>query len=226
MGEMASSIAHELNQPLAAATNFAFALEATATSDTPQPELVKEYAKSVREQAARAAEIVRGLRRLVGRQDSDHAFSDLNTIIQSSFWILEPEIRRHQIELHEHFEPALPSIHCDEVQIQQVLLNVVRNAIEAMADCDAERRHLFVTTLSSADSVELRVQDHGHGLKENEIDSIFDAFYSTKTEGMGMGLAVSRSIAEAHHGSLIAEIGQPRGTLFRLILPKNEIQGV
>ena len=137
---------------------------------------------------------------------------------------MEPEIRRHQIELHEHFEPGLPNIHCDEVQIQQVLLNVVRNAIEAMEDCDVEDRHLFITTLSNSETVELRVQDHGHGLKEGEIDTIFDAFYTTKTEGMGMGLAVSRSIAEAHHGTLIAEVGQPRGTIFRLILPTNDIQ--
>ncbi len=220
IGEMATSIAHELNQPLAAIANNAFVFEKKSADDLPDLTALREHASNIRGQAMRAGEIIRSIRDLVKKNAPTRAVVSPNEIVRKSLQLLEPELRSNGILLRKQLKESVPTLHVDGVQIQQVLANLIRNAIDAMQDVNREERILTVNTdTNESNEIEIHVSDTGQGLCADEMESVFDAFYTTKQEGMGMGLAISRSIAEAHSGRLVAGRAGDRGAVFSMYLP-------
>ena len=220
IGTMASSIAHELNQPLAAMVNHTFVLETQSQDESPDLASLRDHATNIREQAMRAGSIVSSVRNLVKKTKPSRAQVDPNEVIRKSLVLLEPELRDNGIQLQQQFAEPVPSLYADGVQLQQVLVNLIRNAIDAMKDTKrAERVLTVVTRVNHQCEVEIAVADTGHGLCTSETESVFEAFHSTKQEGMGMGLAISRSIAEAHSGRLTADHKYNGGAVFRMSLP-------
>ena len=220
IGEMASNIAHELNQPLAAMANNAFVLEKGADAKQPEMSAIRKQAADIRGQALRAGDIISSLRNLAKKSTPSRASADLNQIIRKSLVLLDPELRQFGVQVEMHLEDTLPMLLVDAIQIQQVIVNLVRNAIEAMKGVRREDRILALSTsLRNSDEVELRVLDTGTGLQD--ADCIFDAFHTTKREGMGMGLTISRSIVEAHSGRLFVDEAIQRGAAFCVVFPRH-----
>lgn len=220
MGEMAAGIAHELNQPLAAIANYAQASERLlALPDADLPE-IRDALRQIAGQALRAGEIIRRLRSLVRRQDTARVESDVNALIEELGALTATDTRMHDVRLR--FDPGrdLPRLSLDPVQIQQVLLNLVRNAIEAMSDLPPEQRGVLIRTAPTEEGgVEISVTDSGPGVDPQILDRLFDPFCTTKPEGTGLGLAISRSIVAAHRGTLRYEPPMEGGSRFVLRLP-------
>ena len=219
MDELASSLSHELNQPLTAIVNRAFVLE-ECSRDVPEMQPIQEHASSIREQATRAGDIIRSVRNMAKKRAPSRDRVCLNSLVMNSMVILDPEIRQAGATQTLQLDDSLPNIQVDAVQVQQVLINLVRNALDAMKCQSREHRNLCIATRRIGQhEVELRVSDTGPGLNANETESVFEAFHTTKPEGMGMGLTICRSIAEAHAGRLTAESGEEEGAVFCLSLP-------
>ena len=228
MGEMASSLAHELNQPLAAIANHASMLKRRVVADCSTTNPVQEHASAIRDLALRAGAIITSIRNMARKVDPSRKRASLNSLVQKSLILLEPELRQKGICLQKQLADDIPTMVLDPVQIQQVLINLVRNAIEAMRDLDRDARRIRITTsVSKEDTVILRVTDSGPGLAPDMANRIFAPFETTKPDGLGMGLTICRSIAEAHSGSLVAEL-QPDhgiGACFCLTLPISVTDG-
>lgn len=223
IGEMATNIAHELNQPLAAMVNHTFVLNKLTRGEAPNLNELRDHADSIREQALRAGQIVSSVRNLVKKTAPSRKLVDANQIVLKSLVLLEPELRHNGIELRKNLIEPSPLLLADGVQLQQVLVNLVRNAIDAMKCVPREERVLTVgTNILAENEVEFYVTDTGEGLGENQTESVFDTFHTTKPDGMGMGLAISRSIAIAHSGRLTAAHAKERGATFRMTLPRND----
>jgi len=219
MGEMASSLAHELNQPLAAIANHAFVLE-HLSSGALDTTAMHEHAVAIRKQALRAGAIITSVRSMARKIAPSRKSVCLNSLVRKSLVMLEPELRQTGVSLHKNLSSEIPSIKADGIQIQQVLINLVRNAIDAMKDLQREDRSLTITTeLSQSGEVTLRVTDSGPGLTGDQLNSVFEPFQTTKPGGMGMGLTICRSIADAHSGRLVAEERCGEGASFCLSLP-------
>ncbi|QEG01948.1 Sensor protein FixL [Stieleria maiorica] len=219
LGELVSSIAHELNQPLSAATNYAFVLEKLSTESPLKAGEIEQHAASIRQQAERAAEIVRGIRSLLKPNENDNEETDIHQLIESSLGIMGPDLRGHGVDVNLQFHAESLTVSGNQVQLQQVLMNLFQNAVQAMDQVQRERRQLTIRTSSTADEVEIRVEDRGNGIRSEDTKTVFRTFYTTKPEGMGMGLAVARSIIEAHEGSLVVEESTSGGTVFLVVLP-------
>lgn len=220
IGELASSIAHELNQPLAAMANLTYALDLQSQLEPPDLGSLRKHASTIRNQAIRAGDIISSMRSMIKKAVPTREEIAPNEVVQKSLILLEPELRFNGIMLSKQLGQDLPTLHVDNVQIQQVLANLVRNAIDAMKEVHRDERELTVTTeINDAGEVDICVADTGHGLADDDLERVFDAFHTTKKQGMGMGLAISRSIAEAHSGRLIAGHADGRGALFRMSLP-------
>jgi two-component system, LuxR family, sensor kinase FixL len=217
MGQMASAMAHELNQPLTAATNYletARHLLATA----PQPaERIGELLQRAVAQTARAGDVIRRLRQFVTKGDNDRRPESLNRLVEEALALALVGERQSGVRVTFDLDHALPPVLADSVQIQQVVLNLVRNAIEAMQDCD--RRELSIATRSTGDMAEVMVADTGPGIAPELADRIFQPFVTTKPTGMGLGLSICRDIVEAHDGLLTCTPRPEGGTVFRLALP-------
>lgn len=220
MGEIAASIAHELNQPLCAATAYA---QAAADLMRHQPEATGRAAEildQVVQQAERAGQIVRHVRDLVRKGDSVKASMQLAPVLHEALSLLEPEAREKGIELQVALEPKLPALEFNPIQLQQVILNLVLNAMEAMVGTPNDMRQIRVGCRAQPDgSVRVAVVDQGPGIDPDKLEKIFEPFESTKPEGMGMGLSISRSIIEAHGGRLWAESGPGPGASLIFVLP-------
>lgn len=224
MGEMAAGLAHELNQPLYAVMNFADACAEVLKSGEPDVPRLREWNSQIAEQARRAGEIVRRLTNFVRKAPPVRTAADLNEIVMESIALVSAEINRRRVQLRLTLAPALPKVSVDRVQIEQVLVNLLRNAGEAMTEDWPERLVTVETFQAAADQVGVAVRDTGHGLSAVELRQIFEPFFTTKPDGLGMGLVVSRSIIEAHGGSLAASANPDRGATFRLTLPVGKEQ--
>lgn len=222
MGEMATGLAHELNQPLAAIVNFASGCVRRLQSGTGgEAELVEALAQ-INVQAERASEIIKRLRTLVGKRPHEHAVVNLNHLVLEVASFVEYVAEKHHVDvvLHLH-EGGLP-VEVDLVQIEQVLLNLVRNAIDAMKQVDMDQRKLeLITRRLGENQMEVLVRDTGPGIRADVMDQLFDAFFSTKESGMGMGLSISRKIIESHHGQISATSEAGKGAEFSVVLPSN-----
>lgn len=221
MGEMAAQLAHELNQPLGAIVNFANAVATILRDRGIDPELA-DAVKRIAAEGLRAGEVIRRVREFVRRSAGPRSATEVNHLAREATLLVEGDARRHDIAVRFDLDASLPAVRLDGIQIEQVILNLLRNAIEAMAA--GNERDLLVRTRVAADgSVELSVRDTGVGLDGAEAERIFEAFYTTKSGGLGMGLSISRSIVEAHGGRLWSESNEGRGSTFTLSLPASAV---
>jgi C4-dicarboxylate-specific signal transduction histidine kinase len=219
LGELTSSISHEINQPLA---SIAIAGEAALLwLDRPEPDLaeIRAIATQVIEDARRAAGIVQSIRRLAGHKQTERTPVAPNDIVHDTMLFLRPELRRNKIEVALDLAQGLAKVIADRVQLQQVVANISLNAIQAMV-CSDSARCLAVRTWSSDNgNICIEIQDTGPGIAEDALPHIFQSFFSTKKEGMGIGLAICRTIMEAHGGSIEASNNPAGGARFCFVLP-------
>lgn len=220
LGEMTTTLAHELNQPLGAIANYSQACWRTLKANTDAPEMLFSALEQITAQARRAGEIVRRLRMFVRKSDGMRRPTDINALVTETLQFIETDTRERRVQLQLDLATALPVVHVDAVQVQQVLLNLIRNAIEAMNGVSRDARTLIICTqLASESSLRLRVRDTGPGLDEVAMQRVFESFYTTKPHGVGMGLSISRSIVEAHGGRIWVEAPADGGVEFNFTLP-------
>jgi PAS domain S-box-containing protein len=220
LGEMAAGIAHELNQPLAAIANYTQACQRLLASGDMEPEELGQVLGRVTAQARRAGDVIQRLRAFVRRHTPDRRHRDAREVVQEILPLVEMDCRSHEVDLQLDFQADLPRIQVDGIQLQQVLLNLTRNAVEAMNAVEpATRRLLIRTETLNEDEVELTVTDTGPGVPDSLLEQLFEPFFTTKPEGMGLGLSLSRSIIEAHGGVLRYDSGPGAGSIFRIRLP-------
>jgi PAS domain S-box-containing protein len=225
MGEMATGIAHELNQPLSAIANFSRGCIRRLRSGGMSPNELIEPLEEVCAQAERASDILRHVRDFVRKSESRLKPMDVNQIVRAVVKFTEHEARQHRTMVRLELDPHLPKVLADAIMIEQVVCNLVRNAVEAMAEANSPRREVVVHTRRFASqAVEIEIADTGPGIDAAVIDQVFDQFFTTKREGVGMGLAISRSIIEAHGGKVRAESGRDGGAILRFTLQLSEPQ--
>ena len=218
MGEMASGLAHEINQPLGAIANYAQGCVRRLRTGAIDAAGLLPIIEEIGSEALRAGEIIRRLRDLVRKDTSRQVPADVNHLVRESVRLIEPEARSRGVALRLDLAPALPAVSCNDIQIEQVLLNLLLNGVDAVAAADHGHRTLAVHTALAGDTVQVAVSDSGVGLPEPPAD-VFAPFYSTKASGLGMGLSISRSIIEAHGGRLWGVRNPERGSTFRFTLP-------
>jgi len=216
-GEMAASLAHELNQPLTAITQYCDALLHAQKPDTSPDQSVTECIEEMQDQAFRAGEIIRQLRQFIRKGETDAELVNLNELIAQTIRLIEPQARENNIEIISDVVADPPKIMINRVQIAQVLVNLLRNSVEAIVTGDCDERKVTVTTRLNGNATQITVQDTGPGLRS--ANQAFKPFETTKPEGMGMGLSISRSIVEAHNGQLSADTNVIKGASFRITLP-------
>ncbi len=222
MGELAASIAHEVNQPIAGVVTNANACLRWLARDTPDLGEAREAVRRIVRDGNRASEVIGRIRALVGKTGTAKERLDLNGAIREAIALVQGEVRRARVALRTELAGELPPVLGDRVQLQQVVLNLITNGIEAMsAVADRSRELIIRTTRGENDEVRIAVQDSGVGLDAETEKRIFDAFYTTKSGGMGMGLSISRSIVEDHGGRLWAVPNDGPGATFQFTLSKH-----
>lgn len=220
MGEMATGIAHELNQPLSAIANFARGCVRRLKNGGADPAEFIITLDEIATQAERAAEVIRHVRDFTRKSEPQLSRLDINALVRSISRFTELEIRPHGAELDLDLASALPIVEADGIMIEQVLCNLVRNAAEAMSGSGCVQPVVKVQTRPSIEGgVEVAVMDRGPGLTASDNERIFDQFYTTKPDGMGIGLAISRSIIESHGGNITAGNQENGGAIFSFRLP-------
>ena len=219
MGEMASALAHELNQPLAAISNYMKgSRRLLADSSDPNRAKIENALDRAAEQALRAGQIIRRLRDFVARGESEKRVESLSKLIEEAGALGLTGAREQGVQLRFNLNPEHDLVLVDRVQIQQVLVNLFRNALEAMVH--SPRRELIASnTVVADDAIQVTVSDTGHGFHDDVKPNLFQPFFTTKDTGMGVGLSISRSIIEAHGGQMSAESNDWGGATFRFTLP-------
>ena len=221
LGEMTASIAHEINQPLSGIVTNGNACLRWMAGDSPNLDEAREAVRRIIKDGNRAGEVITRIRALVSKTDTEKSRLDVNDAIQEVAALAEGEVRRNCVELRTELADELPPVLGDRVQLQQVILNLVMNGVEAIASvADRPRELLIYSHRHESDKVLVAVQDSGIGIDSQNLEKIFNAFYTTKSQGMGMGLAISRSIVENHGGRLWAIPNDGPGTTFQFTLLK------
>jgi len=218
MGELTASLAHEVNQPIAAAVTDANTCLRWLTRDQPDLEEAREAAFRTVKDANRAAEIISRTRQLFKKGTPPRALVDVNEIIEEMIVLLRSEATRYSISVRTELA-ELPQVMGDRVQLQQVLMNLMTNSIDAMKEADGTRELTIRSQKSEDGQLLISVSDTGVGVPPQQVDHIFNAFFTTKSHGTGMGLRISRSIVDSHGGRLWAGHNSPRGATFYLTLP-------
>src|SRR5215469_2669788 len=220
MGEMTASFAHELNQPLTAIANNASAARRFLERGNIDPTLLKQLLQDMVADSQRAGEVIRGIRSLVRKEAGARTLLDLNAVITETVRLVSSDVLSRESVVTTELDPQLPQVNATLVQIQQVLLNLIMNALDAMEGLPpAERRVIISSRSDKGDIAEVSVRDFGTGLPKDRPDKVFDHFFSTKQKGMGMGLAIVRSIIESHGGTIVGENASDRGARMVLRLP-------
>lgn len=223
LGELATSIAHELNQPLTAIVSYAQGISRRVQSCHNCDGELLVALDQISAMSKRASDIIRGLRSLARKDTGQVELLQLNEIVNETLRLLRPQARKEGITLRLELDPALPSVRGNVVQLEQVLLNLAQNSIDALQQSTADERTMTLkTSMSDSHEVELAVSDTGIGLRPDESTAIFDAFVSTKPHGMGLGLSISRTIVDAHGGRIWATANRPRGATIHVALPAEE----
>jgi signal transduction histidine kinase len=219
MGEMASSLAHELNQPLAAISTYCQAGLRIIKNNEDKPEKLAHALEHASIQSQRAGQIIRQMRQLASKGVVRREPVDINPVINDTVNLVREEMKRKNISLTLDLHRDLPEILADETQIEQVILNLLHNAIEAMS-CESESAQRLLITSAQPDpaSIQVTVNDTGPGMDKETLDRIFDTFYTTREDGMGLGLSISRTIIEAHGGQLWATSAPGTGSTFSFTL--------
>jgi C4-dicarboxylate-specific signal transduction histidine kinase len=224
-GQMAATLAHELNQPLTATANSVNAARRLLTKNGREKiGTAREIMDEAAEQALRAGQIVRRLRDFVTRGETEMQSEDVRTMIEEASGFALTGLGALGVQVHLGFDPNAPKAFANRIQVQQILVNLMRNALEAMAK--SKLRELQVTTaLLDEETVEIAVTDTGPGIAKDVAEHLFEPFVSTKREGMGLGLSICRSIVEAHGGKLRSEPNPGGGTIFRFTLATATMNG-
>lgn len=218
LGQVSAGIAHELNQPLTAMMNYSnVARRLIETKDAANMEKASEAIAKATDQAQRAGVIIRRMRSFIEKRETNRAVEDINSIVDDAIALALIGANADGITADLRLEADLPSVYVDRLQIQQVLVNLIRNAVDAMAE--TSQRVLTLSTARNADGVEVTVSDTGPGLSKEVADRIFMPFFTTKPGGMGIGLVISQSIIEAHGGQIAVETKPGQGAVFRFIVP-------
>ena len=219
IGEMAAGVAHELNQPLTAIANYAHACERLLARPGTDPNDLREALRQIAAQTTRAADILRRLRALARSHQGEHVPVHVNALVEELYELMRTDASLHGVELTLDLAPGLPEVTVDAGQIQQVILNFLRNSLEALATQPPARPAVAISTLPAGGGVELTVCDNGPGLSADAVKRVFDPFFSTKENGTGLGLAISSSIARAHGGNVGYRPNSPSGACFYIAVP-------
>ena len=220
MGEMAAGIAHELNQPLTAISNYAQACQRLIHDDAISKNELDEVMGKVRDQAQRAARIISGLRSFLKKRPVTRRPTDIHRLLSEVAMLAELDTNANGIPMNLNISEDLPQVQADPVQLQQVLLNLIRNAIDAMAGCPNRDAGIRIAAQATEDDdVLISVEDSGPGIPEEIATTLFDPFFTTKKHGLGIGLSFSKSIIEDHGGDLSFGPGRSGGTIFSVKLP-------
>lgn len=219
IGEMAATLAHEINQPLSAIVSYAKGCARRLKAGAGDPRELQETMEHIAAQALRADQIIRRLRDFVRNERPRRERVQIDQLVRDVRRLVDPEAREHGVTIHLTLPPGLPPVEVHRVQIEQVVLNLVRNGFEALEGSDPAQRVLSIETSMADAAIEVAVRDDGKGLSAAETERIFAPFFTTKPNGLGMGLSISRSIIEAHGGHLWATPNDEHGTTFRFTVP-------
>jgi PAS domain S-box-containing protein len=219
MGQLTASITHEVNQPITAAVTYALAARRFLTAEPPNFREVDDALSLIVREGNRAGEVVGRIRALIKKAPPRKDAVAINDAILEAVALTRTEAADNNVSVRTQLAEGLPHVQGDRVQLQQVLINLIINAIEAMRDVGEEERELLISTRHEPDGVSVEVQDSGPGFAPADLDRVFEAFYTTKSDGLGLGLSICRSIIEAHNGRLWASPNVPRGAIFRFTAP-------
>jgi PAS domain S-box-containing protein len=221
MGELTASIAHEVNQPLSGVVSNGSACLRWLAGDAPDLEEARQAARHIVRDGKRAGEVIAHIRALTKRVGSPREKLDVNEMIREVIVIVADEAKRNSVTIHRQFADDLSPVAGDRVELQQVVLNLILNAIEAMSSVSERARDLTITTRNlDPDQIQVTVEDSGKGIDPQSMSRIFDSFYTTKASGMGMGLSICRSIIRTHDGQLWATSRNGQGATFLFTLPR------
>jgi PAS domain S-box-containing protein len=219
MGQLTSSIAHEVNQPITAAVTYALAARRLLSAQPPNFHEVDDVLSLIVKEGNRAGEVIGRIRALIKKAPVRKDAVEINDAILEVIALTRTEAANNSVSVRTRLAEDLPRVQGDRVQLQQVLLNLIINAIEAMREVGAEERELLIGTRNEPDGVSVEVRDSGPGFALASLDRVFEAFYTTKPGGLGLGLSICRTIIEAHNGRLWASPNVPRGAIFGFIAP-------
>ena len=219
MGELAASLAHELNQPLTAIRSNAQAAQRFLAANPADLGEVRDILRDIVDDNSRASEVIRRLRELAKKSDLEVAALDLPALVRDVVRLIHSDAVLHNVNVVLEMDSRVRQIQGDKVQLQQVILNLLLNAFQAMKDCPANERQVTIRTELDDPMAIIAVRDHGAGVRGDQLERIFQPFYTTKDNGLGMGLAISRSIVEAHGGRLWAQNSPDRGATFHFTVP-------
>ena len=223
IGELTSGIAHEVNQPLTAMVNFAEACLRMLRSGNADTHKLEDALGQIAVQGQRAGHIIRHMRRLARKGESERVTVDVSHLVQDVLGLVSNELRASGIALHLVLDESLPAVKCDRIQVEQVVLNLVRNAMDVLEEGPAEGRELTIRTRADGhENIEILVEDTGEGFAVGDDERIFETFFTTKADGLGMGLSISRSIIEDHGGRLWASPRPGGGAIFHVNLPAGD----
>jgi signal transduction histidine kinase len=216
---LVASLSHEISQPIASARIYARAAQNFLDMRSPDLGEVREALAGIVGEAGRAGDIIDRIRDQIRKEPPRKEQFDLNAAMDEVIVLGRSAITKNRVWVQTRFSEGLFPVHGDRVQLQQVVLNLLLNAVEAMGSVEAEPRELLISTRQDHTGVLVAVHDSGPGIDPEQLDRIFNSFYTTKPSGTGMGLSICRSIIDAHGGRLWAEANEPRGTIFQFTLP-------
>jgi two-component system, LuxR family, sensor kinase FixL len=220
MGQMVAVISHEITQPLAAISNFSSACELIAQRPSPDYQKLSEYLASINQQSVRAGQILSRVRDFVRRSDDHRTLCDLTQLVTDTLALVRADLRSHHVTVATSFPDEPACVLADSVQIQQVIVNLISNACEVMESQAVARRNIWISLTVSNETVSVEILDSGPGLADNMQDQLFDPFYTSKNNGMGMGLTICNDIIKSHRGTITAANSQNHGASFRFCLPR------
>jgi len=224
LGELTAVISHEVNQPLTGLVSSGSACLRWLSAETPDLAAARRSVERMIKDGKRAGEIINRIRAMVKKAPPQRESLNINDTIMEVMALVLAEVRRSGISVHAALSPDLPLVLGDRIQLQQVVLNLIVNALEAMSGIDQMQRRLSVSSIRhEPNGVLVAVSDSGTGLDPTSLDRVFDAFYTTKVDGMGMGLAVSQKLVQAHGGRLWATPNLPQGAIFQFRLPADGV---
>jgi C4-dicarboxylate-specific signal transduction histidine kinase len=219
-GALTASIAHEVSQPLATVLANGFASQRWLAMKPPCLDEVREAVEQIVREADRASKVITRIRDLLGKKPLQPVIVDVNETVLQVLALAARELRRHGVAVHTEFAPSLPPVLGDPIQLQQVILNLVTNGVDAMSSISNRPPGLFIRSARDPMGVLVQVRDSGTGFESHLAEKLFEPFFTTKPQGLGLGLSISRSIIEAHGGSLWASAEDSYGSVFQFTLPE------
>jgi two-component system sensor kinase FixL len=222
MGEMAAGIAHEINQPLSAIATYAQAAKRIMQQPEPSVQMLQDVCTKIDDQARRAGQVIENLRKFIRKQEIHTQSLDVNRVVLDVLNLIEADAHAEGIPVRVETTEGLPTVRADAVQLQQVLLNLTRNSVDAMRGGLAKQRGIVISTGRTDGGVRIAVADHGHGVSRQLGEHIFHPFVTTKRDGLGVGLAISRTIIQSYDGSLTYTDNPGGGAIFAIDLPAEQ----